>query len=145
MMNVITGVFVESALSAAKNLKDIELRDKMRSMFLQADADESGLISWEEFSKHLQDRTMERCFELLDMDISEARGLFTLLDTDCSGEVDAEEFVMGCLRLQGAAKAIDLATLMYFNKRISNWWQTQMADVHKSFEEVITLLKHASR
>jgi len=63
-------------------------------------------------------------------------GLFTLLDTDCAGEVDTEEFVMGCLRLQGTAKAIDLATLMYFNKRISNWWQMQMGDVHSALAEI---------
>merc|ERR1712176_1300937 len=101
-------------------------RNQMRILFLRTDADHSGMVSWDEFWNKLRDPDMLRCFKLLDIDPSEAGGLFTLLDTDCSGEIDAEEFVMGCLRLQGTAKAIDLATLMYFNKRMATWWQEQM-------------------
>mmetsp|Transcript_118861 Transcript_118861/g.222189 ORF Transcript_118861/g.222189 Transcript_118861/m.222189 type:complete len:91 (-) Transcript_118861:130-402(-) len=45
-------------------------------------------------------------------------GLFKLLDIDGSGAVGIEEFVIGCMRLKGSAKSIDLATLMYENKRM---------------------------
>merc|ERR1712232_1335168 len=48
----------------------------------------------------------------------EANGLFELLDDDDSGEVDVDEFVSGILRLKGAAKAVDMATLLYENKKI---------------------------
>lgn len=136
MMNVITGVFVESALSIARRSKDAELHDHMRFLFLRTDKDGSGMICWEEFAEMLQDPEMAQGFQLLDIDPSEAQGLFTLLDTDCSGEIDGEEFVMGCLRLQGNAKAIDLATLMYFNKRISNWWHVQMGDMREGLEQI---------
>jgi len=140
MMNVITGVFVESSLSAARGAKDAELRNQMRVLFRSTDKDRSGMISWEEFASQLEEQDMARCFQLLDIDISEAKGLFTLLDTDGSGEIDAEEFVMGCLRLKGTAKAIDLATLMYFNKRMATWWQTQMSGVREGLSEIIFLL-----
>jgi len=136
MMNVITGVFVESALSAARSSKDAELRNKMHMLFKRTDTDASGMISWDEFAGHLEDKDMARCFRLLDIDPSEAKGLFTLLDTDCSGEIDAEEFVMGCLRLQGTAKAIDLATLMYFNKRISTGWLVHVGSIRSSLNEI---------
>merc|ERR1711972_972244 len=53
----------------------------------------------------------------LDIEHSEARGLFTLLDTDGSGDVTVEEFVAGCLRLKGAATAVDMVTLLYENKK----------------------------
>merc|ERR1719321_1048174 len=56
-------------------------------------------------------------FESVDLDVAEAKGLFKLLDRNGNGVVEAEEFVLGCLRLRGNAKAIDLATLMYENRR----------------------------
>ncbi len=44
-------------------------------------------------------------------------GLFLLLDTAECGHVSFEELLDGVLRLRGTAQAIDLATLMYCNKR----------------------------
>ena len=32
-----------------------------------------------------------------------------------------QEFIQGCLRLRGQAKAIDLATLIYMTKRTARW------------------------
>merc|ERR1712039_323816 len=42
----------------------------------------------------------------------EAKWLFRLLDIHDSGWVELEEFLSGCLRLRGEAKAIDVLTLM---------------------------------
>ena len=44
-------------------------------------------------------------------------GLFLLLDINETGRVSFEELLDGVLRLRGSAQAIDLATLMYCNKR----------------------------
>merc|ERR1712129_247437 len=55
---------------------------------------------------------MHLYFETIDLDLREAEDLFHLIDIDNSGSIDPEEFVNGCIRLQGPAKAIDLATLM---------------------------------
>lgn len=129
MMNVITGIFVDTSVSMGRQSRDQEVKSQMRLLFERTDADGSGMISWEEFATHVREPDMLRCFKLLDIDPSEAKGLFTLLDTDGSDEIDLEEFVMGCLRLQGTAKAIDLATLMYFNKRMATWWQERMRSV----------------
>eukprot|EP00439_Symbiodinium_sp_Y106_P060174 s1143_g8.t2 len=40
------------------------------------------------------------------------QGLFRLLDIDNEGSIDVEEFIAGCCRIHGPAKAIDLTTLM---------------------------------
>eukprot|EP00913_Durusdinium_trenchii_P024235 g22754.t1 len=40
------------------------------------------------------------------------QGLFLLLDIDDQGYIDVEEFIAGCCRIHGPAKAIDLTTLM---------------------------------
>merc|ERR1712023_172002 len=57
------------------------------------------------------------------IDVAEAKGIFNLLDLDKSGSVTIEEFVFGLMRIKGAAKAVDTATLIYENKRFYQLWQ----------------------
>merc|ERR1719329_1002657 len=85
----------------------------MRSLFSWADTDKNGTLSWSEFERQLQNPNMEEFFASIDVDLSEAEGVFRLLDNDESGEIDLDEFLNGCLGLHGPAKAIHLSTLMY--------------------------------
>eukprot|EP00405_Crypthecodinium_cohnii_P029335 CAMPEP_0206507074 /NCGR_PEP_ID=MMETSP0324_2-20121206/57269_1 /ASSEMBLY_ACC=CAM_ASM_000836 /TAXON_ID=2866 /ORGANISM="Crypthecodinium cohnii, Strain Seligo" /LENGTH=259 /DNA_ID=CAMNT_0053997175 /DNA_START=146 /DNA_END=925 /DNA_ORIENTATION=+ len=84
----------------------------VRQLFLKADADGSGFLTWDKFKATLDSDEMGMYFEAMDLDIDEAEDLFRLLDADGSGEVDFDEFVNGCFRLRGSAKAIDLAAFM---------------------------------
>ena len=52
-------------------------------------------------------------------------GLFLLLDTAECSKVSFDELLDGVLRLRGPAQAIDLATLMYCNKRVLSARQRQ--------------------
>merc|ERR1712032_538992 len=85
-----------------------------------ADLDGSGTISELEFEQHLDDARIRAHLRSMGLEVDEARGLFKLLDIDKSGEIGIDEFVFGCCRLKGGAKAIDLATLMYENKRLAS-------------------------
>jgi len=113
LLNVVTGVFVESALKSAKEDRDMYMLQHMRSLFSWADTDKNGTLSWSEFERQLQNPNMEEFFASIDVDLSEAEGVFRLLDNDESGEIDLDEFLNGCLGLHGPAKAIHLSTLMY--------------------------------
>lgn len=55
-------------------------------------------------------------------------GIFQLLD-DGSGIVSIDEFVMGFLRLKGNAKAVDLVTLMYENRKMSKLVKRTLCEV----------------
>mmetsp|Transcript_4891 Transcript_4891/g.11573 ORF Transcript_4891/g.11573 Transcript_4891/m.11573 type:complete len:640 (-) Transcript_4891:130-2049(-) len=121
MMNVVTGVFVESALGSAREDREKEVISSVKKIFQVADHDQSGVLTWGEFSKTLEEPSNLKYFGSLGINASEARGLFGLLDADESGSVSLQEFMQGCLRLRGQAKAIDMATLMYQNKRIVFW------------------------
>eukprot|EP00443_Scrippsiella_acuminata_P125488 CAMPEP_0115766084 /NCGR_PEP_ID=MMETSP0272-20121206/102945_1 /TAXON_ID=71861 /ORGANISM="Scrippsiella trochoidea, Strain CCMP3099" /LENGTH=668 /DNA_ID=CAMNT_0003211995 /DNA_START=45 /DNA_END=2050 /DNA_ORIENTATION=- len=136
MMNVITGVFCESALGSARADKDKEVKRQVEAAFCATDSDGSGRITWKEFTDALTDPKVSECLKAIEIDSTEAKGLFALLDTDGSGDVDGEEFVAGCLRLRGQAKAIDLATLMYFNKRVSTWWVQRMDELEVAINSV---------
>jgi len=115
MLNVITGVFVERALEEDAEEKDATMVGRL--MDFLSGSEHPGYLTWEEFEERLEEPAMQLYFKSVDLDPCEAKGLFVLLDADQSGRVEAEEFIMGCLRLRGTAKAIDLATLMYENRR----------------------------
>merc|ERR1712083_694434 len=113
LMNTVTGVFVESALASKKREEELFLLHTLRHLFQNTDEDGSGDISWEEFQSQLESPEMHIFFQTIDLDLDEAEELFTLVDIDGSGSIDPEEFVNGCIRLQGPAKALDLATFMH--------------------------------
>jgi len=113
MLNVITGVFVESALQTANDDKKKLLMYQMRQWFAEADVDKTETLTWDEFRRHLENPKMERFLKIVDLDTQEAWDLFHLLDIHGRGEIHADDFVNGCVRVTGTAKAIDLVTLMH--------------------------------
>lgn len=129
MLNVLTGIFVETAMDAMNNDRDnmiqsqIEERESLIStisnVFRSTDTDGSGMLSEEEMELLLQDGELRAYLEAIGIDSTEAKGFFQLLDDDASGTVSIDEFVTGFLRLKGGAKAVDMVSLMYENRKIS--------------------------
>lgn len=140
MMNVVTAVFIESALLRAKEDKESELGYHMRNMMSKVDTDCSGMISWQAFQYLMSDAKMQRNFRALELDISEAKGLFNLLDIEGNGMISAQEFVSCCLQLRGPAKAIDVATLLYHNRRMSMRWKAHSRHVEGALDEIMEIL-----
>merc|ERR1719517_350810 len=94
-------------------------------------------MTWDQFESQLHLPEMELYFKAIDLDVSEARGLFKLLDLDESGTINVDEFVMGCLRLRGPAKAIDMATLMYDTRKANQRVLQVIEDMHRSMYECL--------
>jgi len=143
MMNVVTAVFIESALLRAKEDKESELSYHMRNLMSKVDTDGSGMLSWDTFQYLMSDGKMQRNFRALELDIGEAKGLFNLLDIEGKGMISAEEFVTCCLQLRGPAKAIDVATLLYHNRRMSCRWKAHSRHVEAALEEIMDNLYSA--
>jgi len=123
VMNVITAVFVETAMQSSQNDREAvvqqELEHKgeliaiMQQVFAELDTNNSGALSLNEFEQHIEDEKILAYLSTLELDVNQVRTLFLLLDVDQTGEVDLEEFVNGCLRLKGGAKSLDMAILKY--------------------------------
>jgi Ca2+-binding EF-hand superfamily protein len=121
VMNVVTGIFCESAIQAAQkdrdHMIDLQLADRSRfvrhlqRLFAEWDSSGDGDLSLEEFEAHLSDTRMIAFFDTLDIQASDAWALFKLLDADGGGTIDADEFVSGCIRLRGDAKAVHMEKL----------------------------------
>ena len=73
---------------------------------------DEGVITWEAFQSELDNPDLRDYFKAVDLSIDEAQFLFTLIDIDESDRLTPDEFVNGCLRLKGGARALDLAVLM---------------------------------
>eukprot|EP00928_Gymnodinium_smaydae_P046317 TRINITY_DN3084_c0_g6_i1.p1 TRINITY_DN3084_c0_g6~~TRINITY_DN3084_c0_g6_i1.p1 ORF type:complete len:611 (-),score=135.83 TRINITY_DN3084_c0_g6_i1:54-1886(-) len=126
VMNVLTGIFCQSAIDTAASDKEtviqLQLQEKHRfvetlqQMFDKMDDDGRGILVLEDFQNHLQDDTMQAMLKSLEIEVRDAITLFELLDTDASGEVDINEFVTGCITLRGGAKAVHMEKVSNMNK-----------------------------
>jgi len=122
-LNVINGVFVESAMRCSKIDREFVIEDEIQKrtktvrdmfqLFQEMDSDNSGAISITEFEKQLEDERAVAYFNSLNLDVSEARTLFTLMDLDQDGNVDLVEFIVGCQKLKGETRSLDMAILQY--------------------------------
>merc|ERR1711920_897203 len=123
VLNVVIGTVVDVTASVSSKDRDLMVDDQIASLkgyatdiknfFKQADADNSGHLSWKEFKSHLEDDRVKAYFQTLDLDIRNAHTLFKLLDRNDNGEVGIEEFLDGCLRLKGQAKSLDIHLVIY--------------------------------
>merc|ERR1739841_36787 len=107
---------------------------QLKRVFKEADTDGSGTLSWREFEAHLKDERIVAYLSSLELDVSEAHGLFRLLDIDNTQDVGIEDFIMGCMRLKGNARSIDVCTLLYETRRQSKKWQDFRQYVEGQFD-----------
>jgi len=128
VLNVITAVFCESAIESAQQdqftlvqsiLADKENHlEKVRELFVRLGATSAtGSITFQMLEESINSDAVHEYFQSLGLDIWDAWTFFRLLDADGGGEVEVEEFLMGCLRLRGPATAIDMGKVI----RDQNW------------------------
>lgn len=122
VLNVVTGVFVDSSGESAKKdraaMVEREMEQKqimvedLKTIFAEADEDCSGHVTWEEFQKHFNRPEVQAYMSVLELRTEEAEKLFNLLDDDGEGSISIDEFLSGVMRLKGGARKIDHMLLM---------------------------------
>jgi len=130
MLNVITGVFVDAALKSCTQENRKDLVNTLVELVNNIQGGGGHPISLEEFREKITSPHVQSYFEELDLTTHEAEALFDLLDFDKTGAIDADQFIMGCIRIHGGAKAIDLVTLMSEVHLLHRRW-----DAHAAFVE----------
>jgi voltage-gated sodium channel len=146
ILNIVTGIFVNGAMQSAHEDQDVSIAEAMNNegafaqealrVFQEADANKTGYITLQDLEEHMKDSRVRAYLHHLGLDFTEARGLFQLLDIGDTGRVYAKEFVLGCQQLRGSARNLDVATLLYQNKRMMSLWSFFMSFVEDQFAEL---------
>eukprot|EP00747_Dinoflagellata_sp_TGD_P133156 gnl/TRDRNA2_/TRDRNA2_175159_c0_seq5.p1 gnl/TRDRNA2_/TRDRNA2_175159_c0~~gnl/TRDRNA2_/TRDRNA2_175159_c0_seq5.p1 ORF type:complete len:692 (+),score=116.01 gnl/TRDRNA2_/TRDRNA2_175159_c0_seq5:88-2163(+) len=138
LMNVVTGVFVESALKSAKDDAEKSMLDSLSTVFCELSCD--GSISWPQFQIFMDDPNAAFVLQSLDLVPDEAKALFSLMDVDDSGEIEYEEFLSGCLKLRGPARSMDLTTVMHEQRKNHRKTMTHSRKIEEMIEAVMRRL-----
>eukprot|EP00929_Paragymnodinium_shiwhaense_P048465 TRINITY_DN24498_c0_g1_i1.p1 TRINITY_DN24498_c0_g1~~TRINITY_DN24498_c0_g1_i1.p1 ORF type:complete len:712 (+),score=183.99 TRINITY_DN24498_c0_g1_i1:81-2216(+) len=112
LMNVVTGVFVQAALNSARKEEDAFMTDQIVTLFGMSNRPDGAAINMDEIMQSIEDPKTMKEWQSIGVSGLEAQSLFQMLDLNQEGVVPFEEFLAGCLRLNGGAKSIDLLTLM---------------------------------
>lgn len=155
VLNIVTGIFVETALSVAHADVDVVIQEEMdceegalnglRFLLQDIDPERKGQITLEQIQDAVsQDPRVQAHFRGLGIVFSEAVSFFDLLDTDDTGKVDAEEFLLGCMKLRGTARSIDIQTLLAENKKLCRLMRRLVRDVEQRLEQKATDTVHAA-
>merc|ERR1712217_207628 len=75
----------------------------------------------------------------LELDVSEARGVFEMLDFEGKEEVTISDWVAGCMKLKGHAKSIDVCTILYENRKLACKLSVFTSYTEKQFQRIESL------
>eukprot|EP00930_Biecheleria_cincta_P069396 TRINITY_DN57138_c0_g1_i1.p1 TRINITY_DN57138_c0_g1~~TRINITY_DN57138_c0_g1_i1.p1 ORF type:complete len:582 (-),score=79.47 TRINITY_DN57138_c0_g1_i1:130-1623(-) len=125
VLNVVTGVFCQSAIESADKDEQLAIEAQMeakdhfihkaKDLFQIIDATDMtsrGVLTAKEFQQRCQDKQVTAYFEALEVDLKMVEKLFVVLDPDCSGTIDLDEFVDGMIRWRGAATRLDMEMVL---------------------------------
>lgn len=120
ILNIITGIYLNTAISTTDEINHQGMMDQIRHLFSAADTDGSGAVSLVEFRQLLSHKEMGVYLRGIGWRVEQAEDLFRMLDDDQSGEISIDEFIAGCTRLQGHARAIDFAAFVASFNRLQD-------------------------
>merc|ERR1712232_696030 len=151
LMNVVIAVIVENTLDLARNRdEDLNQRvdaerkaalEKIYEVFKIADLDGNGDLTKEEFMVALRDPEVKRNLHGVDIDLRGAEGLFDILDFDLSGNLDIAEFIEGCMRARGGAKAKDVLAVQCDLWRTQHWIRARLDEVDEILQKKFDALE----
>jgi voltage-gated sodium channel len=126
--NIVNGIFVDGAIESSKKDRSMMMQkqkddheNKERhvvNLLTMMDQDGDQLISFQEFLESLEQEEVRDFLAALEVDVTDAKVFFEMLDRDGSGTVDIMEFTSGMRKFRGEAKSVDLHMLLYENKRL---------------------------
>merc|ERR1719188_270843 len=129
VVNVIRAVFITETNRVAAGDDEVAMMNKeraqksylakVRDLFDELDDSGDGKVSWEEFQQLMTDKVMMTFLGTLDLEATDLENLFKLLD-DGDGKVGHDEFIQGVMSLRGAAKSIDLVTLLKVTRKMDH-------------------------
>lgn len=148
VLNVITGVFVNSAIKTRE--KDHEtvmlhvqkFKDLASNVWQKMDTRGDGKITITEFEQMFDDPDMQAFFESIEINAVDAWTLFDSLDMDGDHLISYEEFVQRCTQLHGNARSVDLFALKQLNGKVWDELKTLTESQQQTNVYIKYLMQH---
>merc|ERR1712217_868974 len=99
----------------------------------------SRVITMNEVEHVLMQPYTHAYLQSLGICVTDAWTLLKLIDKDHSGTVDLEEFIHGCMSLQGEAKALHIATLAYDQRALMDALEEFMNSLNQQLAYLLDL------
>jgi len=126
LLNVVTGIFVDSSQNAAKSDKQMMIQEEMlkeglhkaelEKIFYEA-SDRENYVSVSRMRDYLMDEHVKAYLRFLGVTYSQPQEVVKVLDEDQSDSIDAEEFVRGCMMLK-SIHVTDVQSHLNENRRL---------------------------
>lgn len=142
--NTLTSLFVENSLQFAMADQQSIIQEEMdtkdqhimqlRRLFEVMDVDGCGSITYDAFTSKLASPQLYAFASSLGIDVLDAKLFFALLSSEGTVSVDVETFVIGCIKMRGQARSVDVINLSYR-------WEKEMTRNKQRFDKVIVRLE----
>jgi len=127
VMNTLTSLFLEVVIQNADKDTNTLIREELQrkgdyvtkaaELFRKIDKDGSGDVTEEEFRRYLKDADLAALASSLDLDVADMAQFHKMLSGRGKYSVDVDTFALGCMKLKGPAKSMDLQALIASQKR----------------------------
>lgn len=158
LFNILTGVFVEKAITAfmpdrADQLLEERRRlvseaDDFRDLCKRLDRSRAGRISLVDFMEFMQNETMVVSMASLGLAVHDVE-LFFKVVAGSRDEVSIEEFVEGCMATKGTASSLDVQKQLFETRLIAKHLcevqhdlQTKTDDIRSEMDHVLAYVKN---
>jgi len=151
MANAIASIFIEATGECSSRdheaiiQKELEHKDDylklLQDWFDVVDDDHSGEITYDEFTKNMEAPQMLAFTNHLGIEVVDMQQFFGVLSSQGQRPVDLEAFVVGCIKLKGSAKSMDLLDLVYAHKRAVLDQYRFSTLCQARFDEIIELVR----
>ncbi|CAK8991845.1 unnamed protein product [Durusdinium trenchii] len=148
ILNVVTGVFCNTAIESASadkdvaTLKQVQAKQKqveaLQQIFQEIDRDQENEVSFEDVKTAIASGELADFLESIGISTNDVWTLFMLLDSDRKGSIDLDEFVSGCMQLHGPAKSLQMAKMSYENKLTRQAIKSLSQDIYNLNKKLTT-------
>lgn len=152
--NVIVGVFVSDAIQVAKNDREITMRDQMlearqnmndlNDLWFVLELNHQQSLTRDQFRVQMRRPDVRQFLAKFKLDATDVDALFDLMDVDQTGEVDVEEFIVGCMRVRGMSNEVDTGITVQETKMLAKRIHRTMKTIQKQSVSVQSELRSLS-
>mmetsp|Transcript_78795 Transcript_78795/g.139079 ORF Transcript_78795/g.139079 Transcript_78795/m.139079 type:complete len:313 (-) Transcript_78795:215-1153(-) len=145
LMNLVTAIIVENALTNSKKDEEAVVAEKDREkqialqnikvLFQMIDMDGNGVLTRNEFETAFEDPEIAMKLKMIDIQPKKCQEIFDLLDGG-DGVLSLEEFFEGIIQMEGLAQSKDVFRVMktteHLSRRIRRYHSELSHGVHSS-------------